>query len=353
MPRSKKNIAGWLVVVVAALAAAFPGIAPRFHAEEAVPSTAPEASKQWSAAAAGRVETASGEIKIASPIIGRIAEVLVRPNDVVFAGELLVRLDDEEALARLAGAEAQAALRKRARNDQSTSSASAERRRAEDAVADAERTVFQERTALDETAARRRAGTASDAELAGAQSALVRAHERRNELQEALRKIKTPESPLSSRVESELDVARAELALARAAVEKTRIRAPLAGTVLQIDARKGELAIPTGEPLVLVGDLSALRVRAEVDERNLARVRVGQRVLIRASAFRGREFEGRVASIAQIVGPGRINARNPRKAGDGEVVEVLVQVPRPGPLVVGLQVDVYFSADAFEAGETQ
>ena len=88
----------------------------------------------------GRVEPRSGEIKIAAPLPGgRIAEVLVKANEDVFAGELLARLDDEEALARVAEADAQVALHKRARNDQSAPAASADRRKAEDAAADAER----------------------------------------------------------------------------------------------------------------------------------------------------------------------------------------------------------------------
>jgi HlyD family secretion protein len=92
---------------------------------------------------------------VAAPIIGRIAEVLVRPNDRIFAGELLVRLDDSEALARLAAAEAQAALRKRVRNDASMPKGSAERRKAEDAVADAERALTEARVGLDRAAAAR------------------------------------------------------------------------------------------------------------------------------------------------------------------------------------------------------
>ena len=60
-----------------------------------------------------------GRAKSRSPLPpGRIAEVLAKTNDKVFAGELLVRLDDEEARARVVVAEAQVALRKRSRNDQ-------------------------------------------------------------------------------------------------------------------------------------------------------------------------------------------------------------------------------------------
>ena len=134
---------------------------------------------------------------------------------------------------------------------------------------------------------------------------------------------------------------------------KTRIRAPADSTVLQVDAKKGELAMPSLEPrgAQVLGDVSALRVRAELDEQYLGRLRVGQRVLVRAAAFRGREFDGKVSAVARIVGPGR--ARGPRKFNDVDVLEVVVDLASPGPLVVGEQVDVYFSSEAAEQAQTQ
>ena len=149
-------------------------------------------------------------------------------------------------------------------------------------------------------------------------------------------------------------MARAEWTLAQATLEKTRVRAPVDSTVLQVDANRGEVALPTVEPALLVlGDVSSLRVRAEVDEQYRGRVRVGQRVLVRTTAFRGREFEGKVSAIARMVGPSRINARGPRKFSDIDVLEVVVDLTNPGPLVVGEQVDVYFSSEGAELAETQ
>jgi len=344
---ANRKLAGLIVVLVAAVAAAFLIAAP-FRAEEAPssPSGAP-AQKRWTAVAPGRVEPLSRDIKITAPVMGRIAEVLVSPNDKVFAGELLVRLEDGEALARLAAADAQVALHKRARNDASTPKGSAERRKAEDAVADAERAVAEARAALDRAAAARRAGRTSQAGLDSARVALSLAQDRLREQQDTLRRIKSaPGTALPGRLEGELNVSRAELAVAEAELEKTRVRAPFAGTVLQVRAKAGELAAPSSEqPLVVLGDLSALRVRAELDERDIVKVRVGQRVVVRAEAFRDREFDGKVAVIDQIVGPGRISARAPRKFSDVDVMEVLVDLSDPGPLVPGMQADVYFSPD--------
>ena len=53
-------------------------------------------SQLWAASAPGRVEPIGGEVRIGAQVPGRIAEVLVPLNDKVAAGDLLVRLDDEE-----------------------------------------------------------------------------------------------------------------------------------------------------------------------------------------------------------------------------------------------------------------
>ena len=115
------------------------------------------------------------------------------------------------------------------------------------------------------------------------------------------------------------------LTAAVAALERTRIRAPLTGTVLQVQAKVGEMAVPSSEhPLVLLGDVTALQVRAELDERDFVKVRVGQRVLVRAHAFRDREFQGRVAWIAQYVQTARMTSAEQRKLSDIDVAEVIV-----------------------------
>lgn len=342
MSKRKRNMT--LAVAVLVLVA---GSASQFRADELQPAGSGAAPTSWDAVAIGRVEPQSREIRIAAPMPAPIAAVEVKTNDKVFAGQLLVRLDDSEALARVAAADAQVALHRRARNDQSTSTVSADRRKAEDGVADAERATVDTRAALDKVAAEWRDGHAAQADLDAARAALARAQDRLREQQDSLAKLKNaPETPLPTRVEGELNVARAEWTLAQAVLEKTRIRAPIDGTVLQVDARKGELAVPSPESAMLVlGDVSALRVRVEVEEQYLGRLHVGQHVKIRAAAFRGREFAGTVSSIAPMVGQGRISARGPRKFSDVDVSEVMVDLPDAGPLVVGEQVDVYFSAE--------
>jgi HlyD family secretion protein len=331
----------------------------------------PADGKRWQTVAPGRVEPASGTIKIAAPAMGVIAQVLVKVDDKVFAGEPLVRLVDTEARARLTAAEAQVAFRLRARNEESAPAASpprarpaprplppgrgevvaanvdkaAARRRAEDALADADKAVMEAQAALDKAVVDRRSGAASNTAVEPARAALARARERQQQQKSELRRLEAdPGTPLPTFAEGQVNVARAEAAAAAAEIERLTIRAPIAGTVLQVNAKPGELAAPSNaQPLLVIGDVSALRVRAELDERDLGEVKIGQPAVIRADAFRGRDFAGKVSFIAPIVEPARINtARGQRNVTDVDVVEVLVDLAQPDPLAVGMKVDVYF-----------
>ena len=307
-----------------------------------VPAHAAPAEKRWETAAPGRVESSSREIRISAAVLAPIAEVLVGMNDTVMAGDLLVRLDDREALARLALAEAQVEDARRARDD--AAQPSAEQVKAGDEVAAAERAAATARSALDRLIAAKRTGTASEADVTNARSALARAQERLEQQRTRLQKLKAaPDAPLPSRTEAALGVARAQWTIAQEAVEKTRIRAPITGTVLQVQAKIGEIASPSSpEPLAVLGNRSHLRVRAEIDERDIGKIAIGQRAVVRADAFPGRDFEGKVSAIAPILGPGRIGQRGPQRSNDVEVMEVLVDLADAGLLVVGLRVDVFF-----------
>ena len=335
----------WTVLSVFGMAAVVAATAQPVDAQKTAHSTADD--KSWQAVAPGLVEPRSGEIKLMAPVIGRISDVLVTAADKVFAGELLVRLDDEEARARVATAQAQVAMHKRARNDQAAGKA-ADRRKAEDAVDDAETTLVEARAAFDTAAIAKRAGNGTDAELATARSAWTSAQEGLTQQRAHLRKLEAESgTPLPTLSEGQLNVARTELRLAIVELDRLTIRAPIAGTVLLVNAKVGELAAPSSpQPLISLGDLSTLRVRAELDERDVGKIKLGHKVVVRADAFRGREFAGKVSAIAPVVQPGRINASGSRNLTDFSVAEVLTDLADPGQLVVGMKVDVYFQLDS-------
>ena len=299
----------------------------------------------WAAVAPGVVEPRSGQIKIAAPVVGRVSEVLVKINDKVAADEPLLRLDDDDAQARVASAQAQVAMREKARNEKSAGKA-ANRRDAEDAVADAEAALVDARNTFDKAVHAKRSGSGSDATVTAARTAWTRAQDNLDRERSQLRKIEGQSgTPLPTQLEGQLNVARTELRVALAELEKLTIRAPIAGTVLEVDVKAGEVAAPSSQqPLILLGDLSQLRVRAELDEHNAGKIKVRDTVTVRAEAFPGQTFAGKVAAIAPLVQAARLAAPGSRNLTDFSINEVMIDLNEPGPLIAGMNVDVYFGS---------
>ncbi|WP_375788607.1 efflux RND transporter periplasmic adaptor subunit [Bradyrhizobium sp. Pha-3] len=74
------------------------------------------------------------------------------------------------------------------------------------------------------------------------------------------------------------------------------IVAPFAGVVDSVSVAKGEITDPA-TPILTVSDLSTVWVQADVAEKDLGAVKVGDAVEVRVSAFPGRAFTGRVTYI--------------------------------------------------------
>lgn len=98
----------------------------------------------------------------------------------------------------------------------------------------------------------------------------------------------------------------ANLALQRALLDQATLRAPFAGIIAEINGEVGEfvtpspLGIPTPPAVDLIDD-SCLYVEAPIDEVDAARVEPGMPVRISLDAFRGEHFAGQVSRIAPFV----------------------------------------------------
>jgi HlyD family secretion protein len=355
MPKADSSLNMLIVAAVVAL-----GIG--YYVPQTFSQRSPEAAKAeatntppkvqpkttWAASAPGRVEPVGGEIRISAQAPGRIAEVLVGTNDRVAAGDLLVQLADEELVARVHAARAEVAARKRDRdNEKNVSKATQDRRTAEDNLANAERALALARGELDRALRSHRASTAAAGVVDKARDAVKQAAQQQEQTRAALRKaMAATNSPAETRLEAGLAAARAELSIAEAALERTRIRAPSNGTVLQLSARVGETAVPSPEnPLLVVGDVTSLRVRAEFEERDIGKLRLGQAAIVRSDAFAGQDFEGSVSSLAQALGPSKLGQRGPRRPTDVDVLEVIIDLTGQPPLLPGMRVDVFLRAD--------
>jgi HlyD family secretion protein len=334
---------GLLALAGVAAVGAYLGYAQFTGADKAPARVSPETEISWIAAAPGRVEPKSGEIRIGTGILGRVIKVHAAVDENVEEGELLVQLDDSEARARLTSAETQAeALREE--REKAFASGREDVRKAEDAIYSAERAVTGARIELDGALIAKRTAGGSDQAVTEARKRLTEANERLERERLAFIRAQSKSNlPAPSSAESAVSAARTEVRMAEALLDKTRIRAPQAGTILQVNAKSGEIVAPSPEnPLIVMGDMSSIRVKAEVDEGDISKIKVGQKIFVRSLSFPGQEFEGTVASLAPTLAQPRIGPRGPKRANDVEVREVTIDLDSSSPLLPGMRVDAFF-----------
>jgi HlyD family secretion protein len=92
----------------------------------------------------------------------------------------------------------------------------------------------------------------------------------------------------------------------------------------------------------VIGDMTAVRARAEVDENDVSKIKAGQSVFVRSNAYPGRDFEGKVIQLSQSLALPRMGSRGARRATDVEVMEVVIELDGSGPLLPGMRADIFF-----------
>ena len=128
------------------------------------------------------------------------------------------------------------------------------------------------------------------------------------------------------RAEAEARAVRAVAEAAQRRLDDYIVRAPAAGLVLRRDAEVGEV-VDTPASLFWIGEPRPLRVTAEVDEEDIAQVREGQRVLLRADAFPGQVL---TATVGQIT---------PKGDATRKAYRVRLVLPDDTPLLIGMTVE--------------
>ena len=103
-----------------------------------------------------------------------------------------------------------------------------------------------------------------------------------------------------------LEVSDAQIALAKAQLERTIVRAPFAGTVAEINGEIGEVVTPSPVgvatlPAVDLIDSSCIFVTAPIDEVDAPEIRAGMKASINLDAFPGRSFPATVRRVAPYV----------------------------------------------------
>ena len=247
--------------------------------------------------------TASGQVQprtkvnLSADITGRIVRLAVQEGDMVSRGQFLLQIDPEQYTAAVQRAEAGLA------------SAQASAAQAQANHDQAKRTY--ERSA----------------EIQKTNAALVSA-----EQMETLRTQVEVSQALLNAAEHQVAQARATLRDAQSSLQKTTIRAPMAGRVTRLNIEEGETAIMgtlnrDAATLLTISDMSVLETKVRVDETNVSRIEVGDSAVVEIDAFPDTTFLGRVVQISNSSVLASTGAPTADQAVDYEVTIELLDAP--------------------------
>ncbi|HJZ63286.1 MAG TPA: efflux RND transporter periplasmic adaptor subunit [Candidatus Acidoferrum sp.] len=297
-------------------------------------------------AAPGRVEAISEEVRVSSELTGRLKRVNAEEGDRVKRGQILAELENSDYRARVESAEAELAQREAELRRTVNGSRTEERRGAEaakhaaKAILDNAKTETERRRGLaersvisrDEADRYERAYRVAQAEYeqASQRFALVDAEAREED---------------RSKAEANVSEAHARLAEAKAIYDKSFIRAPMDGVILRKLRHTGEsVSTQFDSPVITMADDSVLRVRLDVDETDVAKLKVGQKAYVTAEAYGDQKFEGHVIRVGRILGKKNVRTDEPTEHVDTKILETLVELNAGARLPLGLRVDSYVVA---------
>ncbi len=296
----------------------------------------------------GNVEVT--ETRASFRIGGRVDARLASEGDVIHAGQILARLDRVElaqqvalqqadvhaAAADLAELEAGSRPEEIAQGEAALARARAEedRWRAEAARQDA---LYQQ----DVVSAR---------ELEAARAALEVARAQARDADERLALLrKGPRRERIAQARARLDRARQALGLSQTRLDDALLVAPVSGIVLSQNVEPGEYVGP-GTPVVTIGALGDVWLRAYIDEPDLGRVKIGQRARLTTDTFPGKAYDGVVSFIASEA------EFTPKNVQTGKervklVYRIKIDVPNPAfELKPGMPADAEILVDEVSHG---
>ncbi len=302
-------------------------------------------SKYKLLAAPGRVEPLSEEIRIGSELKGKLSEVRVEEGQRIAKGEILAELVNADYAAQVDSSVAQLAEKEAELRKVMNGSRAQERQEALASLKQQEAVLENARAEMERHQKLFDSGVTSreDADHYVREYKVAKAQYDAELQRRALVDDQSREEDIA-KAQADVALARAQLAQNRAVFEKTIIRAPISGVVLRRFHRAGESVTDSAtvsDPIVSIGDEGVLRVRVDVDETDIARIRLGDRAYVTADAFGDRKFPGHVVLIGGELGKKNIRTDEPAERVDTKILETLVQLDDGHELPVGLRVDAY------------
>lgn len=323
--------------------------------------------------APGVVEAVSEEIEVGTEIPGKIKEVLVEEGEQVLKGQTIAVLENSDFEANIVSAKAnietlrsqQTTAKARllqAQTDRQRIANGARIEERREAKVEVEKTLPNVENARREYERRKRlydSGDVSREEMERAKTALenaekqvtsmqakfntVSADARQDDLAKADAAIRLAETQIRE-FDALIKEAEARVRTAEANLTKTIIRAPMTGVVLRKRLKDGESVSPESQTgIISLADVSALRVRVDLDERDVAKIKENQTAYVTADAYGEQKFAAKVVKIGQILGRKNFRTERPTEKVDTKILEVLLELEPNQKLPLGLRVDAFIT----------
>jgi HlyD family secretion protein len=352
LPRGMARTAAVLLTVLTVLVAAYsiaphPGVAAHSDRTQLMPVRGEKSNNQVFVALAcpGRIEGRSDVVNVGAATDGLVRVVYVKEGQTVSQGEVLAELDCRDLKPAVEVAMANRDGMKHARTRLQRGSRQEERDAATQKTSAALAIREQATTQLDRMSKLYQAEEVSrltfeeaqrDRAVAEAQFQQARSNE------ELVTAGPLPEE--LARANADLRSAEAGINLAEDKLGKCFVRAPINGTILRVLLRNGEsFGVLAPRPLFTIADASGRRVRAEVDENDIAKVHLQQKVLVSADAYSHRTFSGVVTQLANLMGRESVVTGDPAQKADRDILEVMADLnQQANALPIGLRVTVQF-----------
>ena len=333
-------------------------------------SEPPKTPFSSSVAGSGIVEPSTQNIAVGTPVPGVVLAVAVKAGADVNAGDVLFTIDDREIRATLASREATLMSRRAALavaqakfdalkaypRPESIPPAEAKVAELEALLKDAQsqlakfENVNDARAVSQDTVNQKRfAVQTQEARLAAAQAdlGLIKAGTFKPELDSAAAGVAEAQSMVAA-AQADLDAVRVE-------VDRRVIKAPVTGKVLQVNVRPGEFAQAGAvqTPHMIVGTLTPLHVRVDVDENEAWRVGEGRGAI---AFLRGNsDFKAELTFVRfePYIVPKKSLTGESTERVDTRVLQIIFAVSKADfPMFVGQQVDAYIEAPPRRTPET-
>jgi len=259
-------------------------------------------------AATGIIEASRENVRVGTSKPGLLTKVFVEVGSRVKEGDPLFQLDDREARAKV--------VTTRSQVDALRAALKAEQVMADDAADQFQRVDKLQKDKI-----------ASDDER-------IR---KEFQLQNWLARV--------ARLEADIRAAQAIADQAQVELDVLTIRAPREGTILQVNVRSGEFAeTKPNEPMMILGEVDRLQIRADVDEQNAPLVQTNQPVVAFLKGSTQNPLPLRFVRIEPYVIPKKSLTGDSAERVDTRVLQIIYELDHaPVPLYVGQQVDVFIN----------